>query len=128
MSPYDILMIVVLLAATIFGAWKGMAWQLASLASLVLSYFAALKFSPQLAPLISDQAPWNRFVAMLVIYLGTSVAIWPSRNAVSGVGSAGLRTTVQPAASAGAIFQAAISRGKFQGMIWPQTPIGWRSV
>ncbi len=76
MSPYDILMIVVLVATTIFGAWKGMAWQLASLASLVLSYFAALKFSPQLAPYISDQAPWNRFLAMLVIYLGTSVAIW----------------------------------------------------
>ena len=85
MSPYDILMIVVLLAATIFGAWKGMAWQLASLASLVLSYFAALKFSPQLAPLISDQAPWNRFVAMLVIYLGTSVAIWLIFRLVAGM-------------------------------------------
>ena len=76
MSAYDILMIVVLLGAMVFGAWKGMAWQLASLASLVLSYFAALKFSPQLAPFISDQAPWNRFLAMLVIYLGTSIAIW----------------------------------------------------
>ena len=27
-----------------------------------------------------------------------------------------------PAASAGASFHAAISSGKFQGMIWPQTP------
>ena len=85
MSPYDVLMIVVLLAATIFGAWKGMAWQLASLASLVLSYFAALKFSPQLAPYISDQAPWNRFLAMLVIYLGTSVAIWLIFRVVAGM-------------------------------------------
>ena len=43
---------------------------------------------------------------------------------MSGVCSAGLSTTVQPAASAGAIFQAAISSGKFHGMIWPHTPTG----
>jgi len=47
-----------------------------------------------------------------------------SRSAVSGVCSAGLSTTVQPAASAGPSFQAAISSGKFQGMICPQTPTG----
>jgi hypothetical protein len=42
---------------------------------------------------------------------------------VSGVNSAGFSTTVLPAAIAGAIFQASISSGKFQGMIWPTTPI-----
>ena len=41
-----------------------------------------------------------------------------------GVCSAGLTTTVHPAASAGAIFHAAISKGKFHGMICPTTPIG----
>ncbi len=53
-----------------------------------------------------------------------SSASSPSRSAVSGVCSAGLSTIVQPAASAGAIFHAAISSGKFHGMIWPQTPTG----
>ena len=43
-------------------------------------------------------------------------------SADSGVVSAGLRTTVLPAASAGAIFQASISSGKFHGMTWPATP------
>jgi hypothetical protein len=47
------------------------------------------------------------------------------KSAVSGVVSAGFSTTVFPAASAGAIFQASISSGKFQGMIWPATPIGF---
>ena len=47
-----------------------------------------------------------------------------SISAVSDVVSAGLRTTVLPAASAGAIFHAAISSGKFQGMICPATPTG----
>ena len=52
----------------------------------------------------------------------------PSRSAVSGVSSAGLRIVVLPQASAGASFQAAISRGKFHGTINPTTPIGSRSV
>ena len=49
---------------------------------------------------------------------------WPSRMALSGVCSAGLRITVQPAASAGAAFHALISSGKFHGMICAQTPTG----
>ena len=52
----------------------------------------------------------------------------PIRRALSGVCSAGLSTTVQPAARAGAIFQAAISMGKFHGTIWPHTPTGSRLV
>ena len=43
---------------------------------------------------------------------------------MSGVNSAGLSTTVFPMASAGATFHASMSRGKFQGMIWPTTPTG----
>ena len=45
-------------------------------------------------------------------------------SAVSGVNSAGFNTTVFPAASAGAIFHASMSSGKFQGMICPTTPQG----
>jgi len=45
-------------------------------------------------------------------------------SAVSGVVSAGFKTTVFPAASAGAIFHASMSRGKFHGMICPATPTG----
>lgn len=42
----------------------------------------------------------------------------------SGVCSAGLSTMQLPAASAGASFHAAISSGKFHGMICPTTPSG----
>ena len=45
-------------------------------------------------------------------------------RAVSGVVSAGFSTTVLPVASAGAIFHASISSGKFQGMTWAATPSG----
>ena len=76
MEAYDLLMIGILVLATAWGAWKGVAWQIASLASLVASYFLALKFSDQLATLISQPPPWNKFLAMLGIYLGTSLVIW----------------------------------------------------
>ena len=56
------------------------------------------------------------------------LANWPRRIAESGVCSAGFSTIVQPAASAGAIFHAAIINGKFHGMIWPTTPTGSRKV
>ena len=45
-------------------------------------------------------------------------------EAVSGVHSAGLRITVSPAASAGAIFQVASMSGAFQGVINAATPDG----
>ena len=53
-----------------------------------------------------------------------SAQISARRSAVSGVVSAGFKTIVLPAAIAGAIFQAAMSRGKFQGTIAPTTPSG----
>jgi hypothetical protein len=67
-----------------------------------------------------------RPVTMLTTPSGSSASwmISASSSAVSGVVSAGLSTTVLPQASAGAIFQAAMSSGKFHGMIWPATPSG----
>ena len=64
-------------------------------------------------------------VTMLTTPAGTRLLqISAKASAVSGVNSAGFRTTVFPVASAGAIFHASISKGKFQGMIWPTTPQG----
>ncbi len=85
MDWYDILMLTVLGGATLFGAWKGMAWQIASVASLALSYFVCLKFSAQLAPIFGETAPWNRFVAMLVLYLATGAAVWLAFRLVAGL-------------------------------------------
>ena len=44
-----------------------------------------------------------------------------------GVVGAGLSTTVLPAASAGPIFQIAMTSGKFHGAMLPTTPTGRRS-
>lgn len=76
MQPYDILMLIVLVGAAAFGAWKGMAWQLASIASVLLSAIVALRFSGLLAPSLSAEEPWNQFLAMGILFAGTSLGVW----------------------------------------------------
>lgn len=76
MEVYDIVMLVILFVAIVFGAIKGLAWQIAWIASLVISYFVAMNFFPQVAPYISAQDPWNKYAGMLILYLGTSLVIW----------------------------------------------------
>jgi membrane protein required for colicin V production len=58
--------------------------QIASLTSLVASYFIALRFADRLAPMISDHAPFNKFIAMLIIYAVASAAIWMLFRVVAG--------------------------------------------
>ena len=41
---------------------------------------------------------------------------------------AGFITTVLPVTSAGALFQAGMAKGKFQGVMSATTPSGWRRV
>jgi membrane protein required for colicin V production len=81
---YDLFMLLVLGLCIVFGAWKGMAWQIASLTSLVLSAGMAIHFSQPLAPYVSQQTPWNRFLAMLVIYLAVSLGVWLLFRLVAG--------------------------------------------
>jgi membrane protein required for colicin V production len=85
MQPYDFLMLAVLVLCTVFGAWKGMAWQLAALASVVVSGMVAIHGSRPLAPYLKMDAPWDRCVAMLVLYLLTSAAIWLLFRFVAGI-------------------------------------------
>ena len=75
-ETYDIVMLAVLLAATAFGAWKGLAWQLASLAAIFASYVVAYQFRHIFAEWIPVPAPWSIFLAMLLLYVLTSLGIW----------------------------------------------------
>jgi len=85
MQPYDILMLIVLALAIIWGAWKGLAWQIASIASIGLSYFVALHFRMPLASVINASPPWNMFVAMLILFLGTGLIVWVCFNLISEI-------------------------------------------
>lgn len=85
MQAYDIFMLIVIVAAVVWGAWKGLAWQLASLASIVLSYIVALSFRQPLSQLINASPPWNIFLAMLILFLGTGLVVWIGFNLLSEV-------------------------------------------
>jgi membrane protein required for colicin V production len=76
MQAYDLVMIVVLAGAVLFGAWKGLAWQVASLAAVFASYVVAMNFYQPVAQMINTDEPWNKFLAMLILYIGSSLAIW----------------------------------------------------
>jgi hypothetical protein len=76
---------------------------------------------------LTSARPVSPAPVMMLTTPGGSSACWQisaNSSAVSGVVSAGFNTTVFPHASAGAIFHASISSGKFHGMTWPATPIG----
>lgn len=84
MQAYDLMMLIVLGMATIFGAIKGFAWQVASLASVVVSYLVAYRFRFDVAEMIHAKPPWNLFLAMLILYVGTSFVIWVGFRLLSG--------------------------------------------
>ncbi len=80
----------------------------------------------------ASKAPTTEpFPGITLIVPAGRPAFWAMRatsRALSGVYSAGFRTTVFPAARAGATFHATNMRGKFHGTIWPTTPRGSRNV
>ncbi|MCM2371215.1 CvpA family protein [Aporhodopirellula aestuarii] len=84
MQTYDILMAIVLIGAMLFGAIKGFAWQLASIASIVVSYAVAYHYREPFSQNIHAEPPWNRFLAMLILYVGTSLVIWVAFRMISG--------------------------------------------
>ncbi|MEO0531182.1 MAG: CvpA family protein [Planctomycetota bacterium] len=77
MATYDLLMLAILVSLTIYGYFKGMAWQVAYVASFVVSYFVAVRFADRMAPQITFvNPPANKFVAMVIIYAVVSFGVW----------------------------------------------------
>lgn len=76
MHTYDILMVIVLIGATLIGSLKGFAWQLASIASIAISYTVAYQYREPFSQNIHAEPPWDRFLAMLLLFVGTTLVIW----------------------------------------------------
>jgi membrane protein required for colicin V production len=76
MTYYDAAMIGVVLAGMIWGAWRGVVWQMASIASLVLGYVASHPLSGQLAPHFPGEPAVARSLAMLVVYVAVSAGVF----------------------------------------------------
>ena len=75
-DSYDMVMLGLLATAGILGYFKGIVWQIAWIAGICLSSYVSLRFSGELAPYVGQQPPWNRLLAMLALYVGTSLVVW----------------------------------------------------
>ena len=73
---FDVAAVMVVLLGAVFGAWKGLAWQAASVLSLIAGFAVAIPLSGPLAPIFGASAPLNRFVAMAVLYAAVSLGIY----------------------------------------------------
>ena len=81
---YDLVMLGILAAAAVLGYFKGLVWQIAWIAGIAASSYVALRFGGPLAPFFGQQAPWNKLIAMLALYVATSLAVWLVFRVISG--------------------------------------------
>lgn len=72
---YDGIMLLIVIVAILQGAWRGMAWQLAPIASLILGYVISYPASITLAQYFG-KPPLNRLWAMIAVYLGVSLFVY----------------------------------------------------
>ena len=75
MTIYDGIMIVLVVVAMLQGAWRGMIWQVAPIASLVLGYIVSYPMSLSVAQYFGEP-PLNRLWAMIAIYAAVSLAVY----------------------------------------------------
>jgi uncharacterized membrane protein required for colicin V production len=76
MTLYDAAMVCLLLGGMVWGAWRGIVWQLASIASLVLGYTVAHTTSDDLAVHFPGDPVVARGLAMVVIYAAVSAGVF----------------------------------------------------
>ncbi len=69
---YDLLTLGILMYAMFRGAMKGVVWQLATIAALLMCFFFSGSLSHVVAPFIRVEEPLNKWIAMLILYLGFS--------------------------------------------------------
>lgn len=84
MQTYDIIVLFILVLTTVRGAKRGFAQQLASIGSLVLGYIVVINFREPVAQLIEAPHPWNRFAAMLGLFMVTALGVWIVFQMISG--------------------------------------------
>jgi len=76
MTIYDAAMALIAVAGMVRGAWRGITWQVASLASLVLGYLTAYPISAQIAHRFPGSPEVARALAMAAAYVGVSGCVF----------------------------------------------------
>lgn len=76
MTPYDAAMLGVVIAGMVWGAIRGITWQLASMASLALGYLVAKPVSYQISGHFPGDPVVQRALALLSVYAAVSCGVF----------------------------------------------------
>lgn len=74
-TAYDGVMALIVFFTVVHGYWKGAAWQIAPIMSLVLGYMIAMPMSVTTAHYFGDP-PQNRLFALVSIYIGVALIVY----------------------------------------------------
>jgi membrane protein required for colicin V production len=92
MQVYDIIILILVGWLTLRGAMKGMVSQLASIAAVIASFGAAVRFGPVLQPIMRStfnaQEPWDKVLALTIAFVGASIAVMFMKSIVTKIISA----------------------------------------
>jgi membrane protein required for colicin V production len=76
MAVYDIIVLLIIGFTVLIGYQRGLARQIASIASIVIGYMVAMSFREPLSKAIPAEAPWNKIAAMAILFLAASLLVW----------------------------------------------------
>ncbi|MCY2963038.1 MAG: CvpA family protein, partial [Planctomycetota bacterium] len=82
---YDALLLLILGYTTWRGSARGVTWQVAGIAAILLCFVFAAPLSLAVAPMIKVDPPLNRWIAMLGIYLAFSFGCFAAARTVRGM-------------------------------------------
>jgi|GEM_PF-6558066 len=85
LQPYDIIILILLGVLTLRGFFKGAASQVATLVALIVTWWAAVKFSPVVTPMIKADPPWNKIVAIFLIFIAVYIAVRILHRMIAGM-------------------------------------------
>ena len=73
---FDIAVVLIVCLSVALGAWKGFAWQLAGILSLLVGFAVALPLSAPLAEAFGGSGPFARLISIAILYLFVSLGIY----------------------------------------------------
>ncbi len=76
LTIYDAAIAVAVIGGMIWGAWRGITWQLASITALVVGYVVSYPVSAELAPYLPGEPVVARALGMLIVYAGVALGVF----------------------------------------------------
>ena len=82
---FDFIVLILVGWLTLRGMMRGIVAQVMSIVSVIVCWGIAVKFSPVVAPMVSDEPPWNRLIAMFILFIACYFAFWLIRGLMNDI-------------------------------------------